>query len=57
MEWRVLDIISWHGRGVEAHGTGELAHELVLKIFPAFIFFATVDEHFVLEVFSEFSYY
>lgn len=51
LKWRVLDIISWHGGGVEAHSTGELAHQLVLKVLPAFIFFATVDEHLVLEFF------
>lgn len=51
LKWRVLDIISWHGGGVEAHSTGKLARQLVLKVLSAFIFFATMDENFVLEFF------
>lgn len=51
LKWRVLDIISWHGGGVEAHSTGELVHQLVLKVLSTFIFFATMDENFVLEFF------
>lgn len=51
LKWRVLDIISWHSGGVEAHSTGELVHQLVLKVLSTFIFFATMDENFVLEFF------
>lgn len=53
LKWTVLDIISWQGGGVEAHSTGELAHQLVLKVLSAFIFFATMDENFVLEFFQK----
>ena len=49
LEWTVLDVISWHGGGVEAHGAGELAHQLVLKVLSAFVLLATVDEHLVLK--------
>lgn len=51
---RVHDIISWHGGGVEAHRTGELARQLVLKVLSAFIFFATMNENFVLEFFRNY---
>lgn len=51
---RVLDIVFWHSGGVKAHRTGELAHQLVLKVLSAFIFFATMDENFVLEFFRNY---
>lgn len=50
LQWAVLDVVSWHGGGVETHGTGELAHQLVLEVLSALIFFASVDENFVLQV-------
>jgi len=46
--WRVLDVISWHGGCVEAHRAGKLAHQLVLEVLPALIFFTSVDKHPVL---------
>lgn len=46
---RVLDIFSWHGGGVEAHGAWELAHQMVLKVLSAFILLPTVDKHLVLK--------
>lgn len=49
LKWRVSDIISGHGGGVEAHSAGELAHQLVLKVFSAFILLAAVNEHLVLK--------
>lgn len=45
----VPNIAPWHGGGVEAHGTGELAHQVVLKVLSAFIFFPTVDKYLVLK--------
>lgn len=49
LKWRVPDIVSWHGGGVEAHRAWELAHQLVLKVLSAFVLFATVDKHLVLK--------
>lgn len=48
LKWRVPNIISWHGGGVEAHSAGELAHQLVLKVLSAFILLSTVDKHLAL---------
>lgn len=49
LEWRVPDFVPRHGGDVEAHGAGELAHQVVLEVLPALVLLAAVDEHFVLE--------
>lgn len=49
LQRRVLDVVSWHGRGVEAHRAGILAHQLVLEVLSALILFTSVDEHLVLK--------
>lgn len=45
----VPNVVPRHGGGVETHGTGELAHQVVLKVLPAFIFLPTVDKYLVLK--------
>lgn len=45
----VPNIVAWHGGGVEAHGTGELTHQVVLKVLSAFIFLPAVDKNLVLQ--------
>lgn len=45
----VPELVPRHGGGVEAHSTGELAHELILEVLSALILFTTVDKDFVLE--------
>lgn len=49
LQWRVPDVIPWHCGGVEAHGAGELAHELVLEVLSALILLTSVDKHLVLK--------
>ena len=48
LQGRVPDVVPRHGGGVEAQGAGELAHQLVLEVLPAFVLLAPVDEHLVL---------
>lgn len=49
MKRRVPDVIPWYSGGVEAHGAGELAHQLVLEVLSALILLTAVDEHLVLK--------
>ena len=49
LQWRVLDVVSWHGGGVEVQSAGELAHQMVLEVLSAFVLLSTVDKHLVLQ--------
>lgn len=49
LQRRAPDVVSRDGGGVEAHGAGELAHQLVLEVLSAFILLPSVDKHLVLQ--------
>lgn len=48
LEARVPDVVPRHGGGIEPHGTGELAHQLVLEVLSALILLSSVNEDLVL---------